>query len=162
MTMLARLNGLALSGLLSLGALVPLASPALGEVVSEAIVFTPFRADPADGDWVQAVPGRVSIQLNGVRLPEQVIEAGDRELLTQREPDLRLWGEVRINTHQHESVLRPTGNVLVLRFAPNPGEAGYRSDFGWRTIADVVRTDETADGRVVSTNFAAPYVRSRP
>ncbi|WP_235300124.1 hypothetical protein [Synechococcus sp. GFB01] len=73
------------------------------------------------------VPGRVSVRLHGVLLPEQVIEAGDRELVAQREPDLRLWGEVRINNHQYESVLRPAGNTLVLRFAANPGEAVYRS-----------------------------------
>lgn len=146
---------LVLTLLLCLASLAQSPSPARGEVVSEEIVFTPFRVDPKDSRWVPVVPGRVSLQLNGVLLPEEVIEAGKRDMVTQRDPELRLWGVVKIHTHQHESLLRTSGNVLVLRFKPNADEVAYRSYFGWRTIAHAVGTETKTDGRIISTNFAA-------
>ncbi len=133
--------------------LTPLA--ALANTVNGEITFTPYRGDLGQAKERPTLPGRVEVELNGVPLLDDPLEA--RKALVMglggAAPELSpaFWLQLR----GLQPVLRRGPNLLQLRFTPIDAQVRYRSQFRWAVVSDQTTTSTTPQGSTLSTNLGA-------
>jgi hypothetical protein len=137
--------------------LVCLLSPGLvaAKVLNVEYKFTPYTGDTKE-DKVEAVPGKVTVTLNGVPIAEQTVEKQELPVLfDDREIAPSAW----VTTEGLGSVLRKGANTIRFEFAPAiPGE--YKAQLRWAEVTDQVR-EENAAGSHKSTNQAGEGVENK-
>jgi hypothetical protein len=128
---------------------------ALANTVNGEVTFTPYRGELGQARELPTLPGRIEVELNGVPLLDDPLEAKKALVmgLSGAPPELSpaFWLQLR----GLQPVLRRGPNLLQLRFSPIDGQVRYRSQFRWAVVSDQTTTATTPQGSTLSTNLDA-------
>lgn len=129
---------------------------ALAGTVGFELSFAPFTGDLA-ADAVAAVPGTVSVWLDGIFVAEQPVAAEELMVLFDaREVSPALW----LPTSSHTELLHPGENHYRLVFTPDDPATPYTAQLRWASVSDVTR-EERRDGALRGTNLATQGLENR-
>ena len=117
--------------------------------------FTPYLPPPKNAEKVTTVEGVAALELNGVPLAEETLEAKSALVIAPREEGIEVFPAVWMNALQMQPLLRRGDNLLRLTFTPKNGAKPYRSQFVWTVIEDQTTTSTTAKGTQLTTNHGA-------
>jgi hypothetical protein len=132
--------------------------PAFAGIVNVEFKFTPFVGNPAAADHVTTVPGRVSVQINGVPIAEEEVEEKEAPVLFQeREIAPSVW----LPVDSHRPLLRRGKNTVRILFEPADPRAKYRAQLRWAQVTDQTRRVEEGAGRLTETNQTGEGVMDR-
>jgi hypothetical protein len=117
--------------------------------------FTPYLPPAKNAEQVTTVEGVATLELNGVPLAEETLEAKSALVMAQREAGIEVVPAIWINALQLQPLLRRGDNLLRLTFTPKNGDKPYRSQFVWTVIEDQTTTSTTGTGTQLITNHGA-------
>ena len=117
--------------------------------------FTPYLPPAKNAEKVTTVEGVAALELNGVPLAEETLEAKSALVMAQKEEGIEVVPAFWINALQLQPLLRRGDNLLRLTFTPKNGAKPYRSQFVWTVIEDQTTTSTTATGTQLTTNHGA-------